>query len=176
MTSHVNGILEEMTNIPAVSPRLPSNRQHIQLFSGFDNCAFRPKKILSGGTHPSFPLLYPHIPPHLPHSLPSCVCQWTRIIDVHFFSCIPIDPLIETSLICSLLLDIPPHPPSSCLFLFQTLTGGADFGSLLFSPNPLPDLPPSQIYKDFTGKCSQTSHGHKDIPVIIYIYNNIYKT
>lgn len=51
---------------------------------------------------------------HIPfYNRPSCVCPWTLIIDAHnIFSCIPIDPLIETSLICSLLLDIFSSPVS----------------------------------------------------------------
>lgn len=84
------------------------------------------------------------------NNLSSRVCLWTLIINSHkIFSSIAIDPLIETSLICSLLLDI--FPPLSRLCLFHSLTGCADFGSLLFSTNPLPDFPPSQIYMDFRG-------------------------
>lgn len=41
------------------------------------------------------------------NNLSSRVCLWTLIINSHkIFSSIAIDPLIETSLICSLLLDI----------------------------------------------------------------------
>jgi len=56
------------------------------------------------------------------YNLPSCVCPWTLIIDAHnIFSCIPIDPLIETSLICSLLLDIFSSPVSSFSKLWQAV-------------------------------------------------------
>lgn len=34
-----------------------------------------------------------------------------------------------------------PHTTASCLLPLQTLTACADFGSLLFSTNPLPDFP-----------------------------------
>lgn len=56
------------------------------------------------------------------YNLPSCVCPWTLIIDAHnIFSCIPIDPLIETSLICSLLLDIFSSPVSFFSKLWQAV-------------------------------------------------------
>ena len=57
------------------------------------------------------------------YKLPSYVCPWTRIIDAHnIFPCIPIDPLIETSLICSLLLDIFfPSPVSFFSKLWQAV-------------------------------------------------------
>lgn len=55
--------------------------------------------------------------------------------------------LKETSFAVSFLTFFPPLS-----LFFQTLTGAADFGSLLFSLNPLPDFSPSQIYKDFRNK------------------------
>lgn len=64
-----------------------------------------------------------HTHTHTPlYNLPSCVCPWTLIIDAHnIFSCIPIDPLIETSLICSLLLDIFSSPVSFFSKLWQAV-------------------------------------------------------
>lgn len=56
------------------------------------------------------------------YNLPSCVCLWTLIINSHnIFSCIPIDPRIETSLICSLLLDIFSSPVSFFSKLWQAV-------------------------------------------------------
>lgn len=111
-----------------------------------------------------------HTPISPVYKLPSSVCLWTLIIDAHnIFSCIPIDSLIETSLICSLLLDI---FFLSCLFLFQTLTGCADFGSLLFFLNPLPDFLPSQIYKDFRENGVRHQMATKSFQLVIYNFLN----
>lgn len=66
------------------------------------------------------------------------VCPWTLIIDAHnIFSSSPsIFLLKQASFAVSFLTFF----SLSCLILFQTLTGCADFGSLLFFPNPSPDF------------------------------------
>ena len=56
----------------------------------------------------------------------------------------------------------------SCLFPFQTLTGCADFGSLLFCTNPLPDFPPSQIQKDFGENAVRHQMATKTFQLVIY--------
>ena len=62
----------------------------------------------------------------------------------------------------------------SCLFLFQTLTGCADFGSLLFSPNPPPDFPPpSQIYEDFRENAVRHQMVTKTFQLVIYSFKMV---
>lgn len=63
----------------------------------------------------------------------------------------------------------------SCLFLFQTLTGCTDFGSLLFSTNPLPDFPPSQIDKDFRENAVRHQMATKTFRLVIYSLKNMTK-
>jgi len=107
-----------------------------------------------------------------PYSLPSSICLWILFISAHYiFSCIPIDlPHWKNP-----HLQSPSWQFFSSVSLSQTLTGCADFGSLLFSPNPSPDFPPSQIYKDFRGNAVRYQMVTKTFQLVKYSFKIIFK-
>lgn len=97
---------------------------------------------------------------------PSHVYPRTRFINARsIFSCIPSIP----SYWKKPHLQSPPwHFPSPVSFIPKLLTGCADSGSLLFFPNPLPDFPPSQIYKGFRGNAVRHQMVEETFQLLIY--------
>lgn len=114
--------------------------------------------------------LYSHF--HFLHSVTSRLHTHTVFAHGHFSSMHTTSflashrfPLLKEASFAVSFLTFFPSPVS---FFSKLLTGCAEFGSLLFSPNPLPDFPSSQIYKDFRGSAVRHQMARNRFQLLIY--------